>query len=115
MITVKDFKLVRIWYVNTNLTFDKTYSYTESTSTHGGCNLAKLKTRWSRFWANMSCDIDLGALTDKQYKNRIVTLTCDKQKLWEYSPENLQSIKSRILDTIRSWKLDVQDVLIYAI
>ena len=116
MLKIKDFNLVRIRYINRNLTFDKRYQYTEVTSNLGGCNLAKLKTRWSRFWANLDCDIDLGILTNKQYKNKVITLTCSKEKLFGYSNEELEDVKLELLNLITiCWGIYISDIIICAI
>lgn len=115
MITVKDFKVVRIRYYNKSLSFDPLYDHSESTSFNGGYKLSSLKTGWGRFWANIFGDLNLAILTEKHYKDIILSLTCDRNKLVDLSTEELEALRLRVLDTLRSWKLNVADIMIYSI
>ena len=115
MITIKDFKVVRIRYYNKSLSFDPLYDHGESTSSNGGCKLSSLKTGWGRFWAMVFGDLNLSVLTEEHYKDIILSLTCDRYKLVDLSAEEFEALRLRVLDTLRSWKLNIADIVIYAI
>lgn len=115
MITVKDFKVVRIRYYDKRLSFDSLYDHGENTSSNGGCKLSSLKTGWRRFWVTVFGDLNLDILKEKHYKDIILSLTCDRHKLADLSAEELNALRLRVLDTLRSWKLNIADIIIYSI
>ena len=115
MITEKDFKFVGIKYYNKNLAFDPTYSHTDVTFSNGGCSLARLKNPWKRFWVTLSKGIDEDLLTDKNYKDRGLKLTCSREKLADLTSKEIVALKDKVVKTLNAWKLNVQDVLIYAV
>ena len=115
MITEKDFKYVGIRFYNKNLAFDSMYSHSEVTYSDGGCSLASLKNSWKRLWAALLTSVDINLLTNKNYKDRVLKLTCSKEKLADLTTEELAVLKDKVVETLKTWKFNIQDVLIYAI
>ena len=115
MITAKDFKYVGIRYYDKNLAFDPMYGYSEVTYSDGGCSLAGLKNSWKRFWVALSTSVNVNLLTNKDYKDRVLKLTCSKEKLAGLTPEEITALKNKVVETLNAWKLNIQDVLIYTI
>ena len=115
MVTEKDFKYVGIRYHNKNLAFDPNYDYTDVTYSNGGCSLTRFRNPFTRFWIGWFSPVNPDLVTDKHYTNKVLKLTCSKEKLVGLTPEELAALKDKVVKTLNAWKLDVQDVLIYTI
>ena len=115
MITEKDFTYVGLDYINPNLTYNPDYNHTELTFNNGGCNLSKLKNSWKRFLAFFWDGISTEELMNKYYTNKVIKLTCKKEKLLQLSKDELNIIGDRIIKKLATWKINIQKVVIYAI
>jgi hypothetical protein len=116
MITEKDFKYVGIRYRNKlSAALEPNYDYNDITYLNGGCSLTRLRNPFTRFWVGWFSPVNTDFLTDKKYTNRVLKLTCSKEKLEGLTPEESAALKDKVVKTIKSWKLDIQDVLIYPI
>ena len=115
MLTVKDFKCVGLTYVNKNLKFDPTYDYNDVTFNEGGFRLTRLKNFWRRLGLGLFSYIDTDYFTSKHYKDRVLKLTCNQEKLADLTPNEMVMLKGQIISALNAWKIWVKDVKIYAV
>ncbi len=101
MVTVKDFKCVGLTYKNTNLMFDPTYDYNDVTYSDGGFRLTRLKNLWRRIWLAIG-GVDVDYFVNKHYKNRVLKLTCNREKLADLTPNEMIMLKGQIISALNA-------------
>lgn len=114
MISEKDFKFVGISYVDPKISDDPAYTRTQKRFLMFRCNLSQLKTRWQRFFAPLRY-AGVAELKSKRFTDKVIKLTCPKDKLISLSNENLRLLKCRIVDWLSERYPNVKDVYIYAL